>query len=883
MNTKTLETVAKVFCIYQRIRKTSVLCRITIRLFVVLLFFPFGAQANGAKNYCLLDLMPCPESVVIAEGDYTFNQALNIYIEGMTSERKNASLTRSQLQLKRLSNFDFTRFNLVNNKTQADIIISVTPNKSSLVHSQLAFLPPTLGEDESYQLTINPSLISIEANSDFGAIHALSTLVQLVYGADSKLSDYNAPLSLQALNLPQLQIIDSPRFKWRGLLIDSVRHFIPLEDIKRQLDGMAAAKLNVFHWHLTDDQGWRVESKSYPKLHLMASDNLYYTQQEIKDVVNYASILGIRVVPEFDVPGHASAIAVAYPELMAEKKLYTMERQWGVFEPVLDVSDPKVYQFIDEIVEEFAKLFPDSYLHIGGDEVNPKQWLNNDNIKQVMSDEKLDTSYDLHHFFNVKVQRILAKYDRKMMGWDEIYHSDLPKDIVIQSWRGLASLNTFASQDYQGILSTGFYIDQPQYSTYHYRNDPITNIEFYEPVADNTSNKTFNKNEQHRLWKLSIPRLKGSDVTGSFILVKRMEGSKDEGLTGYLQLNKNSFQKVTILTPLATLNAQQQNQTLIFSMDSWMGPLRFELGLAKMSNIAKASKNSVFIGNAFYPLIAQEIQKAALPNIGLANRLSPSQSKNILGAEATLWTEMVTKDNIDLRTWPRLFVIAERLWSAKNLIDVNNMHKRLYFMDTFSENILGLMHNKQMLSGFSQVLGKANTAQNIEILSRLAMLVEPAHYYTRHHIKYQQNKYHQLAPLDSFVDFLPVESYSLLALNRLIDDYQNGDDLALTSIQLLVKAWQENEKSLNNLMVEAPSLFDGSTLIEDLAIFTHVANNIVQLCMSKTTPLEETATQLREKLRQLQEQQTEIVIAGIWPFRQLLAICQSRPLQAVAE
>jgi hexosaminidase len=869
-----------------------VLYRFIIKFVVVLIIFPFGVEAKVVDNSCLLYLMPCPQSVTLDDGYYLFSQQVDIYIEGMSNERQQAVLARSQKQLKRLTNLDFTHFKVVKSKEQADIVMVVQSNMVSEKQSELAYKLPTLGDDESYQLTIDQTLISIQANSDFGAIHALTTLVQIISDADGNLNKVKFHTTLQALHLPQLQIIDKPRFKWRGLLIDSVRHFIPISDIKRQLNGMAAAKLNVFHWHLSDDQGWRIESKRYPELHQMASDNLYYTQQEIKVVVAYASLLGIRVVPEFDVPGHASAIAVAYPELMAEKKQYNMERQWGVFEPVLDVSDAKVYQFIDEVVGELASLFPDSYVHIGGDEVNPKQWFNNDNIKQLMNDKKLNTSYDLHHYFNVKAQAILTKYQRKMMGWDEIYHPDLPKDIVIQSWRGLESLNMFAKRDYQGVLSTGFYIDQPQYSAFHYRNDPITNIDFYKSIPKNSkpSNIVFNKSDHHRTWQLTIPRLKGSDVTGSFILATKMNNSKAQSLSGYLKLNNNSFKKVTILTPLAAIGDPQKNdKALIFSMDSWMGPLQFELDLTLpttlpetgLSKLATSPINRVFIGNAFYALIAQEPSEVELPNITLAPRLSPAQSNNILGAEATLWSEMVTKDNIDLRTWPRLFVIAERLWSQQELSNVDNMYQRLFFMHGYSEDIIGLKHNKQMLTGFSNFLGNANTKNNIGALVRLAELVEPAHYYTRHHIKYQQNKYHQLAPLDSFVDFLPVESFALIELNNMIRAYQKGKISALSSIKLKLKVWQENEKQLNRFIYNDSKFSDLIVLINDVKEFNQVATNIVGLCMSESPFPENTITQLSKQLNQLQKQQNEIVIAAIPLFHQLMAICQNENQQMI--
>jgi hexosaminidase len=862
------------------------------KLVVVFIVFSFAAQAKEVNHACLLYLMPCPQSVTIDNGHYVFKPQLDIYIEGMSKKRQQAALARTQQQLMRLTTLNFSHFNVVHSAAEADIVIVVHAKTLNPKTSEIAYILPVLGNDERYQLHIQPTLISIEANTDFGAMHALTTVVQLVSGADKDLAKAGLKSPLQALHLPQLRIIDSPRFAWRGLLIDSVRHFIPLNDLKRQLDGLAAAKLNVFHWHLTDDQGWRIESKRYPKLHQMASDNIYYTQQEIKELVAYASVLGIRVVPEFDVPGHASAIAVAYPELMAEKKHYTMERQWGVFEPVLDVSDAKVYAFIDGLVGEIAALFPDSYIHIGGDEVNPKQWLNNDNIIQLMRHEKLKTSYDLHHYFNLKVQAILSKYDRKMMAWDEIYHPDLPRDVVIQSWRGLASLHMFAKRGYQGVLSTGFYIDQPQYSAYHYRNDPITISPFYTSIPADThaANMAFDKSEQHRMWQLTIPRLKGADVSATFILAAKMRGSHTQGLRGFLKLNNNAYQKVTILTPATILNAPQKtNESLTFAVDSWMGPLRFEIQITAPATSSKASENKrpstpinrVFIGNAFYPLLVQEQNQAALPNLALEKRLSADQSSKILGAEATLWSEMVTQDNIDLRTWPRLFVIAERLWSSPALSDVDNMYQRLFFMDSYSENIIGLMHKQQKLRGFAHFLGSANTQQNMDALLRLAEVIEPAHYYTRHHIKYQQNKYHQLAPLDSFVDFLPVESYTLITLDNLIRAYQHGDTSVLLSIKGKVQAWQENEKQLRRYVLKDTKFFAIVALIDDVSTFNQVAMNIVQACMSETPFPENTRAQLSQKLNQLQNQQNEIVLAAIPLFQQLLASCHHTNKQVV--
>lgn len=848
------------------------------------------ALANVEHDSCLLNLMPCPQQVTLNDGYYVLNPNVNVYVEGMSAERMSATLSRTETHLSRLSNFYFAGFNVVKNKDRADVVIVVLDKMGN--HPQLdeAAKLPRLGDDESYQLIINDAVISIQANSDFGAIHALTTLIQLVYGADKNIHKTHAEKAIQGLPMPKLQIIDKPRFPWRGLLIDSVRHFIPIHTIKRQLDGMAAAKLNVFHWHLTDDQGWRVESKRYPKLHQMASDNLYYTQQEIKDVVTYASLLGIRVMPEIDVPGHASAIAVAYPELMAKKMRYEMERQWGVFEPLLDVSNPNVYTFIDNLVAEFSLLFPDNYIHIGGDEVNPKQWLNNANIKRLMVKEKLADSEDLHHYFNKKIQSILTKHQRKMMGWDEIYHPDLPKEVVIQSWRGLESINKFANHGYQGVLSTGFYIDQPQSSAYHYRNDPLANID-----SDSNKSKQFaplgqtimlGQNDKNRTWQLTIPRLKGSNVTGHFILIRKSNDGKEETASGYLKLNNNSFQKVTLLTPINDINNDQKNsKTLIFTVDSWMGPLRFELDLnssdTSLSQSAMALNHRVFIGNAFYPLVADEVNHQTSQNIILAPRLKAENSQNILGGEATLWTELATQDNIDLRVWPRLFVIAERLWSAKQLTNINNMYQRLFFIDNYSQNIIGLKQNEQQRAGFSEFLGDKNSNDNLRALMVLAQLVEPAHYYTRHHIKYQQDKYHQLAELNSFVDFLPVESVELFKLNNLITAFQNGDNFALTSIKGVLKDWQNSEKQLKSFVVKNSKFAHLIGLMDDLVEFNQVAEQVIERCAGKTALTKNTSVQLNKRLNQLQEQQNEIVLAAIPLFQQLITGCQNTNQQMV--
>ena len=277
----------------------------------------------------------------------------------------------------------------------------------------------------------------------------------------------------QGFAVPSVVIEDKPRFPWRGLMIDAGRHFMPVEVIKRNLDGMAAVKMNVFHWHLSENQGFRVESKRFPKLQEMGSDGLYYTQDQVRDVIAYARDRGIRVIPEFDMPGHSTAWFVGYPDLASAPGPYTIERKWGVFDPAMDPTRESTYKFLDAFIGEMAKLFPDQFFHIGGDEVNGKQWDANPKIQEFMRAHGLKNNADLQAYFNTRVQKIVAKHGKTMEGWDEILRPDLPKTIVIQSWRGQQSLADAARQGYRGLLSSGYYLDLMGSAASHYAVDPF--------------------------------------------------------------------------------------------------------------------------------------------------------------------------------------------------------------------------------------------------------------------------------------------------------------------------------------------------------------------------------------------------------------------------
>ncbi len=272
---------------------------------------------------------------------------------------------------------------------------------------------------------------------------------------------------------PAVSIQDHPRFAWRGLMIDSGRHFTPLEVIRRNLDGMEAVKMNVFHWHLSEDQGFRVESRKYPKLQEMSSDGMFYTQAEIHELIAYARDRGIRVVPEFDMPGHSTAWFVAHPEIASGSGPYQIERKWGVFDPAMNPTDEKTYKFLNELIGEMTKLFPDQFFHIGGDEVNGKEWDANPKIQAYMKAHKLKNNEALQAYFSGRVQELVVKHGKTPVGWDEILVPGVPKSIVIQSWRGADSLAAAAKQGYRGILSSGYYLDLGWSAARHYAVDPM--------------------------------------------------------------------------------------------------------------------------------------------------------------------------------------------------------------------------------------------------------------------------------------------------------------------------------------------------------------------------------------------------------------------------
>jgi hexosaminidase len=398
-----------------------------------------------------LNLMPLPASAQSGTGSLTVDSSFSLAFTGYTEPRLERSGERFLRQLAR----------------QTGLLISLKPAKvakATLVirtdHASKEI--QEVGEDESYVLEVTSEGAKLTAPTPLGAMHGLQTFLQLV------------DVSPNGFAAPALKIQDQPRFPWRGLMIDSARHFIPLDVIRRNIDGMEAVKMNVFHWHLSENQGFRVESRKYPKLHELGSDSLYYTQDEIRDLIAYAKDRGIRVVPEFDMPGHSTAWFVGHPELASGNGPYGIERKWGIFDPAMDPTNEKVYKFLDDFIGEMAKLFPDHYFHIGGDEVNGKEWDANSKIQAFKKAHDLKSNDALQAYFSGRVQKLVVKHGKAVIGWDEVLVEGVPKDIVIQSWRGQAALAKAAQQGYRGILSNGYYLDLGWSAARHYAVDPMS-------------------------------------------------------------------------------------------------------------------------------------------------------------------------------------------------------------------------------------------------------------------------------------------------------------------------------------------------------------------------------------------------------------------------
>ncbi|MEO8029770.1 MAG: family 20 glycosylhydrolase, partial [Gemmatimonadota bacterium] len=508
---------------------------------------------------------------------------------------------------------------------------------------------PALEEDESYTLDVSRRGVALHSATTVGSLRGLETLLQLYESGE------------HGWSLPAVHIEDAPRFRWRGLLLDVGRHFEPVNVIKRNLDGMALVKLNVFHWHLSDDQGFRVESRRYPRLTRLGSDGQFYTQAQIRDVVAYARDRGIRVLPEFDMPGHATAWFVGYPQYASLRGKYSIQRKFGVHSAVFDPTSEAVYRFLDGFIAEMAPLFPDSYWHIGGDEVEDWQWNSSSHIRAFRRRNHLPDNRSLQAYFNSRLAVILRKHGKQMVGWDETLHPDLPRGTVVQSWRGPGFLIDAVHQGHPALLSAGYYLDHIDLAEDHYRTDPLPS---------------------------------------------------DSGLT-----------------------AEQRNL--------------------------------------------------------------------VLGGEACMWSEHVGPETLDSRIWPRLTAVAERLWSPRNVTDVDDFYRRMAITGVALEQV-GLTQASALYSMARRIAAPAD----VPVVGSLLELVQPVSFGQRVRLQHTT----QLTPLVRMVDAArpdpPARRVWHDVAVRVAADHTSAG-LAADSLRVAFQQWQLFAPAIESAATRSPMVGDG--------------------------------------------------------------------------
>ncbi|WP_282278555.1 family 20 glycosylhydrolase [Stenotrophomonas sp. PS02297] len=329
--------------------------------------------------------------------------------------------------------------------------------------------PSALNTAEGYRLKVSNTGIEVSAGDDVGLFYGAVTAAQLLTGDN--------PGRVAAADID-----DTPRFRWRGLMLDSARHFQSMDEIRKLLDAMAQHKLNTFHWHLTDDQGWRMEIKRYPKLTEVGSCRVplgdagrdpatgkarsycgYYTQEQIREIVAYAAQRHIQVIPEIDVPGHATAAIVAYPELGATDKPLVIDNQWGVF-PNLFNTEESTLRFLENVLLEVIDMFPARYVHVGGDEAVKDQWIASARVQAHMREVGARDEMEMQSHIIKRLETFLEQHDRRLIGWDEILEGGLPPEATVMSWRGTEGGLKAASEGHDVVMTpvTHMYMDYLQ-------------------------------------------------------------------------------------------------------------------------------------------------------------------------------------------------------------------------------------------------------------------------------------------------------------------------------------------------------------------------------------------------------------------------------------
>jgi hexosaminidase len=398
-------------------------------------------------------IIPSPTSLIPMDGDFTFSEKGSIILKDFNNETKLAA--------------DFL-VQLIKNPT--GLSISVEQGNKEKPHSVFMSLDPSITNNEGYALKITPEVITVKAKTAIGLFYAVQTIRQLLPVDVENEKKVNGI----KLSVPACEIRDEPQFVYRGMHLDVGRHIFPVTSIKRYIDMIALHKMNTFHWHLTEDQGWRIEIKKYPKLTTIGgfrketiigtgSENPqvfdgkpyggFYTQEEVKDIVAYARSRFVTIIPEIEMPGHSLAALTAYPEFSCTGGPFEVGKKWGVFPDVYCAGKETTFKFLTDVLTEVIELFPGTYIHIGGDECPKDRWQKCPDCQKRIKAEGLKDEKELQSFFISRIEKFLISKNRKLIGWDEILEGGLAPEATVMSWRGTEGGIEAAKQKHDVIMS----------------------------------------------------------------------------------------------------------------------------------------------------------------------------------------------------------------------------------------------------------------------------------------------------------------------------------------------------------------------------------------------------------------------------------------------
>jgi len=775
-------------------------------------FVIYQPKAISEDDRKTLNLMPLPASLKLKKGTLDISSGLQLVYSGPPGEDIDNSTDRLFERLNKAFQKDFRN---------GKVVLSVTCLANAGEVQQVK-------EDESYSLEVDGKGIHLQANTSYGVLRGMETVFQLCKKEGDQIL------------IPRLVIEDKPRFPWRGVMLDVSRHWMPKEVVLRIIDGMALAKMNVFHWHLSDDQGFRVESKVFTKLHEAGSNGKYYTQAEIREVIRYARQRGIRVVPEFDLPGHSKSWQIAYPELgfTAEAQQFAISN--GVFTPPIDPTKESVYTFLDAFVAEMSALFPDPYMHIGGDEVNPKYWNENAAIRDFMQENALEDAHALQAYFNKRMYDILKKHGKQMLGWNEILHPDLGRDIIVQSWTSHRSLFEAVQQGGTAILSNGYYLDLILPAGKHYQVDPLVLEGAIDIVPDSTHWKRYG---------ITID-IAGNPMNGELILFDR----DPEHVFGFFSVmqDRQAFKNGTISKDQLNSSFEGPVGKMDFKATFEKDSMRGEISFGPLNFALKGNKTG-----------GSDITGTALPAIEVIKPLSEEEKSRILGGEACQWAEFVDDQNVESRIWPRAAAIAEKLWSPAELTkDTEDMYRRL---ELFSNMLIvqGARHEQYYEEKLRRLAGKEGAG----ILKVLVEALEEVKYHGRMPaIMAIENLYLPDFALDRVVDAARPESLSARKFNQMTEQWQaepKNEEVA-AKIKVQLTAWQGNHATLVPLVEKHEKLKD----IENISkVLSEVSAAALKKMENPKGPVTE---ELKQQLAFLETGEHGVIVAVVPGLRRIL-------------